>query len=171
MRVLVAVCLFLFSLGTLAQKLKPSDVSLKIQPDTTGKALVNWSIKNNTKFAVYVYDFWLWGPARWNDQRQDVTILGTAPSEEQHSCPPNRVVPVLLLPIFPGRTINGELADNLLKLAPRSKVAMRIAIFSDPYRVVEEQKRFLDSKCEHSPDDAIVREGTLVESNVLQLSN
>jgi hypothetical protein len=46
---------------------------------------------------------------------------------------------------------------------------MRIAIFNDPYKVVAESKRFYNSRCKHSPYDAIVREGTIVESNIVQL--
>ena len=166
-----AFVLFLLSLSIAAQKPKITDARLEIQPDPTGRTLVNWSITNRTDLAIYVYDFFLWGPAPWNDEKGDVTILGTAPSKEQHTCPPNRNVPVLLLVIAPGRTIHGDFLDDRLRLAPKSKVAMRIAIFSEPYTVAEEQKRFLDSKCEHSPNDAIVREGTIVESNVVQLLN
>jgi hypothetical protein len=167
-RILVGIICFL-SLSAGAQKPKATDVHLEIQPDPTGKALVNWSITNNSKLAVYVYDFFLWGPAKWDDVKGDVTILGTAPTQEEAICPPNRVAPFLLLVVFPGRTIHGDFIDDRLKLAPKAKVAMRIAIFSDPYRVVEESKRFYESRCEHSPYDAIVREGTSVESNVVQL--
>jgi len=171
MRKISAFVLFFLSLSIAAQKPNITDARIEIQPDPTGKALVNWSITNNTDFAIYVFDFFLWGPAPWNDQAGDVTILGTAPSQEQPSCPPNRVVPVLLLVIAPRRTIHGDFVDDRLTLGPKAKVGMRIAIFRDPYTVVEEQKQFLDSKCKHSPYDAIVREGTIVESNVVQLLN
>ena len=169
MRKTFAVLLCLLSLNVVAQKPKSTDVSLEIQPNSTGKALVNWSITNNTKLAIYVYDFFLWGPAEWDEVKGDVTILGTAPSREESTCPPNRVAPVLLLVIAPGRTIHGDFIDDRLKLGPKAKVAMRIAIFSDPYKVVEESKRFYESRCQHSPYDAIVREGTIVESNVVRL--
>ncbi len=165
----IAVLLCLFSLSAIAQKPKSSDVRLEIQPDPTGQVLVNWSITNNTKLAIFVYDFFLWGPSPWNEQSESRIVLGTAPSREDPSCPPNRVVPVLLLVIAPGRTIHGDFTDRELKLAPKTSVSMRIAIFNDPYSVVEEAKRFLNSNGKHSPYDALVREGTIVESNLVQL--
>ena len=164
-----AIFLCLSLLSAAAQKPKSTDVRLEIQPDSTSKALVTWSITNDTKLAVYVYDFFLWGPAEWNEEKGGVMILGTAPSREEGGCPPNRVAPVLLLVISPGRTIHGDFIDDRFKLAPKAKVAMRIAIFNDPFKVVEESKRFYGSRCQHSPYDAIVREGTIVESNVVQL--
>jgi hypothetical protein len=171
MRKISAFVLFLLSLSVAAQKPKTTDVRLEIQPDPTGKALVNWSITNNTRLAVYVFDFFLWGPSPWNEQSGNRMVLGTAPSREEPSCPPNRVVPALLLVVGPGRTIHGDYLDSQLELAPKTNVSMRIAIFSDPYTVVEEEKRFGDSGCKHSPYDAIVREGTIVESNIVQLAN
>lgn len=76
------------------------------------------------------------------------------------------------------RSLQHERVD-LIELSPRrfrsekyasnAKVAMRMAIFNDPYKLVEESKRFHDSRCQHSPYDAIVREGTIVESSVVQL--
>jgi hypothetical protein len=119
-----AVLLCLLSMSAAAQKPKKTDVRLEIQPDPTGKTLVNWSITNNTKLEVYVFDFFLWGPAEWNEEKEDLTILGTAPSREEPGCP-NRVAPVLLLVIAPGRTIHGDFIDDRLKLAPKAKVAMQ----------------------------------------------
>jgi hypothetical protein len=169
MRKILAVLLCIFSFSALAQKPKAADVRLEIQPDPAGKALVNWSITNSSKLAVYVYDFFLWGPGEWNDQTGGVTILGTTPSTEEATCPPNRVAPVLLLVIAPGRTIQGNFVDDRLKLASQTKVAMRIAVFGDPYIVVEKAKTFANSNCKHSPYDALVQEGTIVESNTVQL--
>ena len=142
---MLAIVLCLPLLTATAQKPKSTDVRLEIQPDSTGKALVTWSITNDTKLAVYVYDFFLWGPAEWDEEKGGVTILGTEPSREEAGCPPNRVAPVLLLVIAPGRTIHGDFIDDRLKLAPQAKVAMRIAIFNDPYKVVEEWKRFYNT--------------------------
>jgi hypothetical protein len=73
------------------------------------------------------------------------------------------------LVVAPGRTIHGDFIDSRLELAPKTNVSMRIAIFGDPYTVVEEAKKFFDSSCKHSPYDALVREGTIVESNTVQL--
>jgi hypothetical protein len=166
---LFAVLVCFFPLGATAQTPKGTDVRLEIQPDPTGKALVNWSITNNSTRAVYVYDFFLWGPAPWNERSENKIVLGTAPSREEATCPPNRVAPILLLVVAPGRTIHGDFVDSGLTLVPKTNLAMRIAVFGDPYKVSEEAKRFADSNCKHSPYDAIVREGKIVESNSIQL--
>jgi hypothetical protein len=47
---------------------------------------------------------------------------------------------------------------------------MRIAVGADPYSVVEEAKRFMSSQCKHSPNDAIVRWGVLLESNAVSVA-
>ncbi len=169
MHKVIAALLCLLSLSAAAQKPKATDVRFEVQPDPTGKVLVNWSITNNSKLAVYVYDFFLWGPGQWNEQSKNRTVLGTAPSREEPSCPPNRVAPVLLLVVGPGRTIHGDFIDSRLVLVPKTNVSMRIAIFSDPYTVVEKAKSFAESGCKHSPYDALVQEGTIVESNAVQL--
>jgi hypothetical protein len=166
---LIAVLLCLLPLSAVAQKPKAADVHLDIQPDPTGRALVNWSITNDSKLAVYVYDFFLWGLAPWDEINGNQAVIGTAPTREEATCPPNRFPPVLLLIVPPGRTIRGDFTDIDLKLAPKTNLSMRIAVFRDPYTVVEEAKRFADSGCKHSPYDALVREGTIVESNTVQL--
>jgi hypothetical protein len=74
----IAVLLCLLSLSAAAQKPQATDVRFEIQPDPTGKVLVNWSLTNNSKLAVYVYDFFLWGPGHWNEQSENRTVLGTA---------------------------------------------------------------------------------------------
>src|SRR5579859_5900671 len=132
----IAVLLCLLSLSGSAQKPKATDVSFEIQSDPTGTVLVKWSITNNSKLALYVYDFFLWGPGAWNEEKENRTVLGTAPSREEPSCPPYRVAPVLLLVVAPGRTIHGDFIDSQLKIVPKSIVSMRIAIFKDPYTVV-----------------------------------
>ena len=166
---MMVALLFLSGLSATAQKFKSDDVRLEIEPDPTGRALVNWSITNNSKLGMYVYDFFLWGPGEWNEQDEHLTVLGTAPSRETGGCAPNRVAPVLLLVVAPGRTIRGDFIDSELKLASKSYVSMRIAIFSDPYRVVEDTKRFVRDACKHNPYDAIVRDGTIVTSKPVQV--
>jgi len=164
----IAVLLCLLPLSGVAQKPNARDIQLTVQPDSTGKAIVNWSLTNNSKLAVYVYDFFLWGPGPWTEKDSNHIVLGTAPMKQEASCP-NRVAPVLLLVVAPGRTIHGDFVDDGLKPPPKVQVSMRIAVFDDPYTVVAEAKRFANSNCKHSPYDAIVTKGTLMESNSIRL--
>jgi len=116
-----------------------------------------------------VYDFFLWGPALSVDHSAQKTIFNTTPLVEQASCPPNRFPPVLLLVIGPGRSISGELQDDRLKTLTGRTVSLRIAAGLDAYTVLDEAKKFFDSDCKHSPYDAIVRWGTIVESNAVRV--
>ena len=61
--------------------------------------------------AVYVYDFYLWGPAYHIETVGDGAIIDTTPVTELRSCPPNRFPPVLLLVVGPQRTIEGDFSD------------------------------------------------------------
>jgi len=58
--------------------------------------------------------------------------------------------------------------DRLERLAGKA-VSLRIAVGSDPYTVVDEAKQFFDSNCKHSPYDAIVRWGTIIESKTVKV--
>lgn len=145
-------------------------VSVEIEPPVLKGSLFHWKIKNSLDTAVYVYDFYLWGPAFQIETPDDRLVIDTAPVSEVRSCPPNRFPPVLLLVIAPGRTIEGDFADSEIKNAERKPVLIRIAVGSDPYSVVAEAKRFYyDGHCRHNPYDAIVRWGTILESNILEL--
>jgi hypothetical protein len=95
-------------------------------------------------------------------------VLGTAPTKQEATCP-NRVAPVLLLVVAPGRTIQGDFVDSELKLPSKAELSMRIAVFDNPYNVVAEAKRFANSNCKHSPYDAIVKWGTMIDSNVIHV--
>ncbi len=64
-----------------------------------------------------------------------------------------------------GGVIEGDFADDELKQAGGDDVSLKIAVGSEPYKVVEEAKRFYNSDCKHSPYDAIVNWATFFESN------
>lgn len=144
-------------------------VSLEISRVTQGDAQFHWKITNALDVAVYVYDFYLWGPAYHIERLGDQVRIDTTPVVEQRSCPPNRFPPVLLLVIGPGRTIAGDFSDPEIRGLESKQVSVRIAVGSDPYSVVAEAKRFMSSRCQNSPYDAIVRWGTIIESNSLRL--
>jgi hypothetical protein len=166
---LIVTLLCVLPLQAVGQEPNPQDVQLAIKADPKGRSVLTWSITNNSKLAVYVYDFYLWGSAAWVERTGNRIMLSTAPTKEEATCPPNRFPPVLLLVIAPGRTIHGEFADSELKVPPTAAVSMRIAVGSDPYSVVAEAKRFADSNCKHSPYDAIVRWGAMIESNTVHV--
>ena len=145
-------------------KPRPETVALAITSASSTDANLHWAITNHNDMAVYVYDFYLWGPALSMDESQGRSIFSTTPTVEEPSCPPNRFAPVLLLVIGPGRTISGELQDERIKPLAGRTASLVIAVGSEPYTVAEEAKRFYNSNCKHSPNDAIVRWGTIIES-------
>lgn len=165
----IATLLCFLPLAGVAQKPNAADVQFKVRPDQTGKALLAWSITNKSKAAIYVYDFFLWGPTPWVERGDERIMLSTTPTVEEATCPPNRFPPVLLLVIAPGRTIHGDFVDKELKVPSKANLSMRIAVGDDPYTVVTEAKHFADSNCKHSPYDAIVRWGTIIDSNSFQV--
>ncbi|HEX3154956.1 MAG TPA: hypothetical protein VHV32_10040 [Candidatus Angelobacter sp.] len=150
-----------------------NQVQVEITKASRKEASVHWKITNNSEVAVYVYDVFLWGPAyRTESQQQtDKIVIDTAPVMEEPSCPPNRFPPVLLLMVGKGRSIEGDLTDDAIKDIKAKNVSLRISVGPEPNTVVSEAKRFFNSGCTHNPYDAIVRWGTILESNTIQLSS
>jgi hypothetical protein len=147
----------------------PKRVRVEIERPVQKGALFHWKITNDMDIGMYVYDFYLWGPAYHVERSGERVIIDTAPTSEQAACPPNRFPPVLLLPIGAHRAIEGDFSDSELNDVDGKLVSLRIAAGSDPYSVVEDAKRFMSSKCKHSPYDAIVRWGTVIESNIVRV--
>jgi hypothetical protein len=143
-------------------------VRLELSKPMQEGALVHWRITNNLATAVYVYDLFLWGPAYHVVAHQDRVVVETTPVTELRSCPPNRNPPVLLLLVGPHRNIEGDFTDSNIKDVRGKAISMRIAVGNDPYSVVALAKRYMTSDCQHSPYDAIIRWGAILESNVLQ---
>jgi hypothetical protein len=71
---------------------------------------------------------------------------------------------VLLLVVRGGGTVEGDFSDPEIKEVRGKEVTLKIAVGSEPNSVVEEAKRFASSNCAHSPYDAIVNWGTILES-------
>ncbi len=150
------------------RKILKTAVIMEIARPIQEGALLHWRITNNLDVAVYVYDFYLWGPAYHIEQSADKVTIDSTPVTESPGCPPNRFPPLLLLIVGPGRTIEGDFTDAAVSVQGRS-VSLRVAVGENPYTVVEEAKQFAKSKCKHSPYDAIVRWGAILESNAIQL--
>jgi hypothetical protein len=128
-------------------------------------SLLHWKISNDSDTGVFVYDVFLWGPAYSVQRSKDRIAINTSPITEIGGCPPNRYPLILLLVVGPHRSIEGDFADDNIKDLAGKVVSIRVAVGSDPYSVVDEAKRFANSGCQHSPWDAIVRWGTILESN------
>src|SRR5216684_2222384 len=97
----VCICMVLFlalSMGYSATK--PPDVS-KVRFEVTRVSrkagLLHWKITNNSDVEVYVYDFFLLGPAFNIERTQNRVVLDATPIETAATCPPDRFPPVLLL--------------------------------------------------------------------------
>jgi len=168
----LAVLLSQFGNSALAPKWPkphPDSVSVAVTSASSTGGSLHWAITNHNEVAVYVYEVFLWGPAFSLDHSLERTTFNTTPLVEQPSCPPNRVAPVLLLVVAPGRTITGELQDDRLQQSAGKAVSLRIAVGSDPDSVVDEAKRFFNSNCKHNPYDAIVRWGTIIESKAVKV--
>ena len=144
-------------------------VHVEVGPPVQTGSLFHWKIKNSLDTAVFVYDFYLWGPALHVSSKTDRTVFETSPIIEVRSCPPYRFPPVLLLVIAPGRTIEGDFADSEVRDLKGKMFSLQVAVGPEPESVVTEAKRFFNSNCEHDPYDAIVRWGTLIESTPIQL--
>jgi hypothetical protein len=150
---------------------KISKVIVVAGPSRNKNAILHWKITNDSKLAVYVYDFYLLGPAYHVQKDAENVILDTTPVKEEPSCPPNRFPPVLLL-VGPGRTIEGDLVDSSIGDLQDKLISIRVAVGPDPYTVVAEAKRFYTSGgCRHNPYDAIVRWGTILKSNAFRTSS
>jgi hypothetical protein len=145
-------------------------VRLELSKPQQKGALLHWAVTNDLDVAVYAYSFYLWGPAYRVQRSSGHVFIDTTPVAEDPSCPPNRFPPVLLLVIGPHRTIEGDLTDPNVRDINQAGVSMRIAVGFDPYSVVAKAKAFERSNCKHSPYDAIVRWGRIIESKRIDMS-
>jgi len=131
-------------------------------------AVLHWKITNDSDTGAFVFDTFLWGPAYSVERYADKVTINTSPVSELGGCPPNRFPLILLLVIGPHRSIEGDFTDDEIKDLDGKLVSFRVAVGADPYSVVDTAKAFANSKCLHSPWDAIVRWGTVLESNGVQ---
>ena len=131
--------------------------------------LLHWKITNNSDDGIFIYNFFLLGGAYNIERSPGKLIFDTSPIIRIASCPPNRVVPLLLLFVRSGGVIEGDFVDPEVKKAGGKEVSIKIAVGSEPYTVIEEAKRFYNSDCKHSPYDAIINWATFLESTRIQV--
>jgi hypothetical protein len=146
-----------------------SKVSFEITRASYKSGSLHWKIANNSDDGIYVFNFFLLGPAFHIERTPGRTVFETTPVVRKPGCPPNRVAPIALLFIRAGGVIEGDFMDAEVTKAVGNRVSLKIAIGSEPDTVDEEAKRFYNSNCAHSPYDAIVNWATLVESNLIDL--
>ena len=143
-----------------------SGVKVSVSKVSVVAGSLHWKITNNSKEEVYVYDVFLLGPAFAIEQSHGTATFYTAPLRTLASCPPNRFLPPLLLVIRSGGTIEGDFVESEIKKVRRgTRVLIKVAVGTEPNSVTEAWRNFLSSDCRHSPYDAIVQWGTIIESN------
>ena len=147
-----------------------SGVQVEIGTISVRDGSIHWKITNRSKLEVYVYDVFLLGPSFATEHAPGLMKFDTTPMHVLASCPPNRFLPVLLMVVRSGGSIEGDFADpQIRKLTTGTAVSMRIAVGPEPNSVTTQWQRFLNSDCKHSPYDAIVDWATIIESNRKQL--
>lgn len=145
------------------------EVSVQISPSAHPGVLFHWKISNRGLQSAFVYDFYLWGPAFRIEQTDTILNVITTPIKEEPGCPPNRFPPVLLLHVGPGRSIEGDFEDESIKPKPGQAISLTLSVGTDGYNVGEQAKQFFNSNCKHSPYDAIVRWGNIINSNSIRV--
>lgn len=164
----VCICMILWlslSMGNGATR--PPDVGrvrFEITRESKRAGVLHWKITNKSDVEVYVYDDFLLGPAFDIERGGKRVVFDATPIATMASCPPDRFPPVLLLLVRSGGTIEGDFSDPEIAKSRGKAVSLKIAVGSEPYSVVDEAKRLASSNCAHSPYDAIVKWGTILES-------
>jgi hypothetical protein len=131
----LALLLARLSNSALAQKMPkphPDSVSVAVTSALSEGAL-HWAITNHNDVAVFVYDFFLWGPALSVDHSPEKTTFQhyTSCRTAILSSEPRRACALACFP--PGRTITSELQDDRLGQLAGKAVSLTIAVGSDPY--------------------------------------
>jgi hypothetical protein len=173
MKRVVCICvILLLAVSKGYSAIKPPDTSkvqFEIMHLSKGAGLVHWKITNDSDAGIYIYNFFLLGPAYNIERSPRKLVFDTSPIVRTASCPPNRVAPLLLTFVRKGGVIEGDFVDQRIKEAEGSELSLKIAVGSESEKVVEEANRFYNSDCKHSPYDAIINWATFLESNSIRV--
>lgn len=161
--------LLVAALGTAVGAVPVDKVHLEVTRVSKEAGKLHWKFTNDSNEGVYVYNFFMLGPAYNIERSPGKLVFDTSPTVRVAGCPPNRVAPLLLTFIRSGGVIEGDFMDDELKHAGGDEVSLRVAVGSEPYKVVEEAKRFYNSNCKHSPYDAIIDWATFLQSNPVKV--
>ena len=151
-------------------KARVTGVNVQISNSPQRQGQLHWKITNNSPSEVYVYSFFLYGPAYGTEDKDGKRIFDTVPTAQEGGCP-NRFPPVLLLRVPSGDYREGDFRDPGLKGLSGKTVLLKIGVGPEPYTVVDEAHRIRwESKnCVKSPYDAIFEWSTILESNAVQV--
>jgi hypothetical protein len=165
------MCLWLsLSNGYGARRLPDvSKIRFEITRFSKDAGLLHWKITNNSDEGVFIYSFFLLGPAYEIERSSGKLIFDTCPITRSASCPPNRVAPLLLLFVRSAGVIEGDFVDEAVKQSRGDEVSLKIAVGLERHTVLEEETRFYNSHCKHSPYDAVVNWATYLESTRIQV--
>jgi hypothetical protein len=133
---------------------------------------LHWKIINHSQSSVFVYSFFLYGPAYGRETKDGKEIFDTAPISDDKGTV-NHFPPVLLLMVPAGDYREGDFRDPDLKNLGGKTVSLKIGIGANPYSVVEEANRLRRGQGqirERNPYNAIFSWATILESNSVQLS-
>jgi hypothetical protein len=149
-------------------KVPITDVTVQLTP-TTMDGQLHWRISNGSKSSVFVYSFFLYGPALGREHRNEKEVFDTTPTSLDKGTV-YHFPPVLLLMVPAGDYREGDFRDPELREVMGRSVSLKIGVGSDPYSVVDEAKRLRQSKkSTDNPYNAIFEWSTIIESNVVQL--
>lgn len=175
MQIRFLTTLIAFALANISQSQgapKPRVTGVEVQlSNSPGKPdQLHWKIINTSASEVYVYSFFLYGPAYGTENKDGKTILDTLPPSAEDGCP-NRFPPVLLLRVPAGDYREGDFRDPQLKALSGKTVELKIGSGPEPYGVVEEAHRIRwESKnCSRSPYNAIFEWATIIDSNSVHI--
>jgi hypothetical protein len=162
---------FVLTAGVNASRQKTPITAFDVQLTTTAqKNQLHWKITNMSNTEIYIYSFFLYGPAYGTEDKTGSVIFDTLPPSLESGCP-NRFPPVLLLRVPPGDYREGDFRDDALNTMSGRTVLLKIGGGSEPYSVVAEADRirWKSRNCSKSPYDAIFEWATIQVSNPVQV--
>jgi hypothetical protein len=164
-----AAALVLFaSLPGSAQSQPSLNVVLNVKA-VPGSSQLHWTITNRSPSAVYVYSYYLYGPAFSLTKGVTMTTLNTTPTTLEGSCP-YLFPPVLLLRVPAGDYREGDFRDSQLENFHGKSVNLSIGVGLNPYAVVSKAAKLRNANnCKKSPYNAIVEWSSIVRSNSVQI--
>ena len=153
-----------------AAKVRVTGVSVQLSSSPQQHGQLHWKITNSSPSEVYVYSFFLYGPAYGTKDKEGKKVFDTVPTAQEGGCP-NRFPPVLLLRVPAGDYREGDFRDPVLRGLSGKTASIKIGVGPEPYTVVDEAHRIRwESKsCVKSPYDAIFEWSTIQESNAVQV--
>lgn len=149
-------------------KLPVAGVTLQLTT-TPVNGQLHWKISNMSTSSVFVYSFFLYGPAYGREHKDGREVFDTTPTSLDTGTV-NHFPPVLLLMVPVGDYREGDFRDPELKEVLGKSVSLKIGVGANPYSVVDEAKRLRQSKkATDNPYNAIFEWATIIESDVVKL--